>query len=172
MRRLGSLRSITINHGLKGISRGMIGYQSLNNIKYVAATNNRVFMRNYAADRMGHSIDGKIDDISDMEYNRISNDYLEDLGDELDLISEDHSDMDFDLSQGVLTLNTKNGTYVINRQPPNKQIWLSSPISGPNRYDLINGKWASLRDNGRLTDLLSHELSQTYNDSIELQLEN
>ncbi|CAH6719513.1 frataxin homolog, mitochondrial [[Candida] jaroonii] len=141
-------------------------------VKSAVGLNNKIFMRNYAADRMGHKIDGKIDDISDMEYNRISNDYLEDLGDELDLISEDHTDMDFDLSQGVLTLNTKNGTYVINRQPPNKQIWLSSPISGPNRYDLINGKWASLRDNGRLTDLLSHELSQTYNDTIELQLEN
>lgn len=27
-----------------------------------------------------------------------------------------------------------NGTYVINKQPPNKQIWLSSPVSGPDRY--------------------------------------
>lgn len=32
---------------------------------------------------------------------------------------------------GVLTLNLgeKNGTYVVNKQPPNKQIWLSSPLS-------------------------------------------
>ena len=30
------------------------------------------------------------------------------------------------------------GTYVINKQTPNKQIWLSSPISGPKRYDLSN----------------------------------
>lgn len=29
---------------------------------------------------------------------------------------------------GVLTLKLgSNGTYVINKQPPNKQIWLSSP---------------------------------------------
>ena len=30
---------------------------------------------------------------------------------------------------GVLTLKLGNkGTYVINKQPPNKQIWLSSPF--------------------------------------------
>ena len=30
---------------------------------------------------------------------------------------------------GVLTLNLADkGTYVINKQPPNKQIWLSSPF--------------------------------------------
>lgn len=33
------------------------------------------------------------------------------------------------LQSGVLTLNLgSNGTYVINKQPPNKQIWLSSPV--------------------------------------------
>lgn len=39
---------------------------------------------------------------------------------------------------GVLTANTgKAGTYVINKQTPNKQIWLSSPISGPKRLKKI-----------------------------------
>src|SRR5690349_5897353 len=34
-----------------------------------------------------------------------------------------------DIQSGVLTLNMReSGTYVINKQPPNKQIWLSSPI--------------------------------------------
>ncbi|EGT54939.1 hypothetical protein CAEBREN_28735, partial [Caenorhabditis brenneri] len=39
---------------------------------------------------------------------------------------------------GVLTVNVSKtvGTYVINKQSPNKQIWLSSPMSGPKRYDL------------------------------------
>lgn len=33
------------------------------------------------------------------------------------------------LQSGVLTLILgNNGTYVINKQPPNKQIWLSSPF--------------------------------------------
>jgi frataxin len=36
----------------------------------------------------------------------------------------------FPYQSGVLTLKLgEHGTYVINKQPPNKQIWLSSPIS-------------------------------------------
>ena len=35
----------------------------------------------------------------------------------------------FSLQSGVLTLNLgPHGTYVVNKQPPNKQIWLSSPF--------------------------------------------
>lgn len=34
------------------------------------------------------------------------------------------------LQSGVLNLIIKEGmTYVLNKQPPNKQIWLSSPVS-------------------------------------------
>lgn len=32
------------------------------------------------------------------------------------------------------------GTYVLNKQPPNKQIWLSSPLSGPKRFDYVDGE--------------------------------
>ncbi|KAI4099522.1 MAG: hypothetical protein L6R37_005949 [Teloschistes peruensis] len=39
---------------------------------------------------------------------------------------------------GVLSLTFPPiGTYVLNKQPPNKQIWLSSPKSGPKRYDYV-----------------------------------
>ncbi|MCJ1329407.1 Mitochondrial chaperone Frataxin [Thelotrema lepadinum] len=55
-----------------------------------------------------------------------------------------------------------NGTYVLNKQPPNRQIWLSSPISGPKRYDYVErdrrGEWVYLRDGSTLTDLLREEL--------------
>jgi frataxin-like iron-binding protein CyaY len=30
---------------------------------------------------------------------------------------------------GVLTVRLGEDSYVINKQPPNKQIWLSSPLS-------------------------------------------
>lgn len=58
------------------------------------------------------------------------------------------------------------GTYVINKQPPNKQIWLSSPISGPKRYDWCveddnqeaNGHWIYSRDNSSLDSLILEEL--------------
>ncbi len=62
------------------------------------------------------------------------------------------------------------GTYVINKQPPNKQIWLSSPISGPKRFDYVvvsdgqhqkegtaTGGWVYLRDGTILSEILSAE---------------
>lgn len=83
------------------------------------------------------------------------------------------------LQSGVLTLNYEGNTYVINKQPPNKQIWLSSPISGPKRYDFVMssegqdakegtgaGDWVYLRDGSSLSRLLASEvgvdLSETY----------
>lgn len=139
-------------------------------IQTIPKVSQMVARRFYAIDTLGHNVDSKVDKLSISEYDKVSNMYLEDLGDELDVISEDYDTIDFDLSQGVLTLNTPLGTYVINRQPPNKQIWLSSPILGPNRYDLVKGEWTSLRDNGKLTELLSQELSNILNNSIALQI--
>jgi len=80
------------------------------------------------------------------------------------------------LQAGVLNIFAPGiGTFVLNKQPPNKQIWLSSPISGPKRYDWVvegegqnekqetrtnvNGQWIYLRDGSNLTDLLNSELS-------------
>ena len=65
-------------------------------------------------------------------------DYLaEELGDSL------ASDYDVSYSNGVLNvkLGEEKGTYVLNKQTPNLQIWLSSPVSGPKRFDLINNQW-------------------------------
>ena len=70
-----------------------------------------------------------------------------------------------------ITLPSK-GTYVLNKQPPNKQIWLSSPESGPKRYDWVIhgesmehkaggeavGDWVYLRDGSSLADLLRVEV--------------
>lgn len=54
------------------------------------------------------------------------------------------------------------GIYVINKQTPNQQIWFSSPISGPKRfnYDTKNKIWKNSRDGQPLYDLLSMELTQ------------
>lgn len=60
---------------------------------------------------------------------------------------------------------------MLNKQPPNKQIWLSSPVSGPKRYDWVareegsgegkgegEGKWVYLRDGSTLGELLEREV--------------
>ena len=71
-----------------------------------------------------------------------------------------------------MTINiASKGTYVINKQPPNKQIWLSSPISGPKRFDwcvlgesqadkegTAVGQWIYTRDGSSLNGLMQEEL--------------
>lgn len=72
---------------------------------------------------------------------------------------------------GVLTINLVNhGTYVINRQTPNKQIWLSSPISGPKRYDyVVDGDfWWYKHENCTLHELLKSELTELFKETIHL----
>lgn len=62
----------------------------------------------------------------------------------------------------MLTVKFGNdyGTYVINRQVPNQQIWLSSPKSGPKRYDFIDGTWIYKHDGKLLHDLLNEEIPE------------
>ncbi|KAI9581765.1 hypothetical protein GQX74_010082 [Glossina fuscipes] len=69
-------------------------------------------------------------------------------------------------SDGVLTVNLgpKHGVYVINRQTPNRQIWLSLPFSGPKRYEFVGpktgekGEWLYRHDDETLHDSLQQEL--------------
>jgi frataxin len=72
------------------------------------------------------------------------------------------SDFDAESSAGVvrLSLGGDHGTYVANTQTPNRQIWLSSPVSGPWRYDWDREGtcWRSTRDGHKLVQLLQREL--------------
>jgi frataxin len=73
---------------------------------------------------------------------------------------------------GVLTLNIgPHGTYVINKQPPNQQIWMSSPFSGPARFSYVpevegegaqegkeGARWFYSRDGVTLGHVLDQEI--------------
>lgn len=63
------------------------------------------------------------------------------------------------------------GIYVLNKQPPNMQVWLSSPVSGPKRFDWVLrsegqdqkegsgvGDWVYLRDGTSLKALIKEEI--------------
>ncbi|XP_050045508.1 frataxin, mitochondrial isoform X2 [Dermacentor andersoni] len=102
--------------------------------------------------------------MTEVEYEAVTKETLESLAERFDEIIEDLSDVpeaDLALSDGVLTvhLGRKFGTYVINKQTPNRQIWLSSPVSGPKRYDFIENKWVYKHDGVSLRDLLENEIS-------------
>ncbi|GMH42015.1 hypothetical protein BSKO_09934 [Bryopsis sp. KO-2023] len=81
----------------------------------------------------------------------------------------DLDDADVECGQGVLTLKLgEKGTFVINKQSPNKQIWLSSPISGPFRYDYLNGNWTYGRDGHLLKQKLASELEELCGKPVDL----
>ena len=69
---------------------------------------------------------------------------------------------------GVLTLHLGTyGTYVINKQTPNKQIWLSSPTSGPKRFDFQGGVWVYRHSGETLHGLLTAELSRVFSSKVD-----
>ncbi|VDD80226.1 unnamed protein product [Mesocestoides corti] len=111
--------------------------------------------------------------LSPIEFERQSQhtlEYLssafEDLSDQFDFGSE----FDVSYADGVLTVTfgPPHGTYVLNKQTPNKQIWLSSPKSGPKRYDFdpSTRSWIYLHTRGDLFELLSEEVSAIAKSSV------
>ncbi|KAI7864790.1 Frataxin-like domain-containing protein [Mucor mucedo] len=114
-----------------------------------------------------------ITDLTTERYHRLSDELLEHMCMKLEELA-DETDMkgfDVEYNQGVMTISVgDHGTYVINKQPPNHQIWLSSPVSGPQRYDFDekNHKWFYHRDNHTLDDVLNSELSKAMGEKIDL----
>lgn len=98
-------------------------------------------------------------DVSIDEYHELADETMELILDNFELLAESHPAVDVELAQGVLTLRLPpNGSYVVNKQPANKQIWWASPLSGPKRFDLVEGnKWVYSRDGKTLGDCLREE---------------
>ena len=109
-------------------------------------------------------------------YHRLADHLLDHLHDSIDASIDTHPQADsFDtsLSMGVLTVKLASfGTFVVNKQPPNLQIWLSSPISGPSRFDFggQRGEWVYRREGKELVSLLSQELSVLLKQPITLSV--
>lgn len=113
--------------------------------------------------------------LDELSYHNIADETLDALAELFEDLGESPSsptDYDVQLSDGVLTVNlgAGRGTYVINKQSPNKQIWLSSPTSGPKRYDLKNGSWIYTHDGACLHDLLSSEISLALGHEVDFTL--
>jgi CyaY protein len=77
----------------------------------------------------------------------------------VDMIEEQDKDclIDIDFQGDILSLSTDHGTFVINTQTAAKEIWLSSPISGPHHFFYEYGIWKT-RNNLELNSILNEEL--------------
>ncbi|KAG8463622.1 hypothetical protein KFE25_003895 [Diacronema lutheri] len=99
------------------------------------------------------------------KYHAVANRTLESLQERMEAMIDEGDDdgSDVDFSGDVLNLTLSgHGTFVLNKQAPNKQIWLSSPVSGPQRYDLDVGclDWLNTRDGAPLGAVLSRDIAQ------------
>ena len=67
---------------------------------------------------------------------------------------------DAELQGGILTVDGDDGTWVVNKHAPTRQIWLSSPRSGARHYafDAASGQWKDTRGGPELLAHLSAEL--------------
>lgn len=74
--------------------------------------------------------------------------------------------IEIEQSSGMLTIELPSGKqFVINRQIPTRQIWLSSPLSGGLRFDYDDdGKTWVLADGRRLDTLLKADLETLMED--------
>ncbi|KAK4926104.1 Mitochondrial matrix iron chaperone [Elasticomyces elasticus] len=119
-----------------------------------------------------HHESGVHADLSDEEYHQHADLYMERMHEQVEELQEGREDVEVDYAAGVLSVTfPPNGTYIVNKQPANKQIWLSSPLSGPKRYDWVvsgesmhqkaeggSGDWVYMRDGTRMSELLRKEL--------------
>ncbi|CDW96173.1 hypothetical protein [Sporisorium scitamineum] len=136
--------------------------------------------------------------LTDGEYHKLSNNAIDSLTETFETLLEEAdvealeeearakhqgatrgspaSEWDIECASGVLNLRCGvHGTWVVNKQPPNKQIWLSSPKSGPKRfdYDADSKTWFCLKEGetSTLHELLEEELSQVFDTQVELVFE-
>ncbi|KAJ9474624.1 Frataxin-like protein, mitochondrial [Pseudozyma hubeiensis] len=136
--------------------------------------------------------------VTDGEYHKLSNHVLDSLTETFETLLEEAdvdaleeaarakhqgairgspaSEWDIECASGVMNLRCGvHGTWVINKQPPNKQIWLSSPKSGPKRfdYDADSKTWFCFKEGetSTLHEILQGELSQVFDTEVEVLLE-
>ncbi|KAL5718096.1 ferroxidase [Ranunculus cassubicifolius] len=111
--------------------------------------------------------------IDEDEYHKLADATIEDLQERFEEYGDsiDVDGFDIDYGNQVLTLKLGSlGTYVLNKQTPNRQLWLSSPVSGPSRFDWDKSTqaWVYRRTRVNLLELLESEVKQLCGEPITL----
>lgn len=84
--------------------------------------------------------------------------------------------LDVEMTGGILQIELPDGgAYVVNKHAPNREIWLSSPVSGawhfaPAGSGADKEAWRSTRGTEELTGLLSSELAAASGRAVRLDL--
>ncbi|KAI0142272.1 hypothetical protein F4776DRAFT_611424 [Hypoxylon sp. NC0597] len=117
-------------------------------------------------------------DLTQAQYHDLADEFLDIVLAKFEEKQDEQGEIDVEYSSGVMTVKIPNlGVYIINKQPPNRQIWLSSPVSGPRRFDYVivrdgqdekqdsgMGDWICIRDGQKLADILRKETGAVLDD--------
>ncbi|XP_065861713.1 frataxin, mitochondrial [Euphorbia lathyris] len=111
--------------------------------------------------------------LSEDEFHKLADSMIHDLQEKFEEYGDSIQIDGFDIDYGneVLTLKLGDlGTYVLNKQTPNRQLWLSSPVSGPSRFDWDRNAeaWIYRRTKANLLKVFENELGQLCGEPIKL----
>lgn len=97
--------------------------------------------------------------MNEAEFIQLVANYLDYL---LEKIETDYwSVVECEFSEGVLKIQTETvGIFIINRNIPRKELWLSSPFSGGAHFSYSEGEWLNTRTQESFEPLLFKELDQ------------
>ncbi|KAI3617704.1 hypothetical protein CBS9595_003613 [Malassezia furfur] len=176
-----TLRAVRVRAPMSAVAR--VSYPALPFVRTTPSVG--VLVRHYTSESAYTAAD-----LSAQDYNRRVDASLDALTEQLEELLETEdieeiertrgsggslSDWDVEYATGVLNLRLGSlGTYVINKQPPSRQIWLSSPTSGPKRfdYDAEKDAWFTYKDGQLylLHELLDTELSAVFGKTLTVEL--
>ena len=102
----------------------------------------RLLQRSVFVSRYHRAYSTGMSGFTNVTYNTRADALLERIADRCDELSEIYPLVmkEVNYEGGVLQLDTSAGSFVLNKQAPKLQIWLSSPISGPHHYDMVDGE--------------------------------
>ncbi|XP_035158807.2 frataxin, mitochondrial isoform X2 [Callithrix jacchus] len=160
-------KGLAVAQGMLNWQKQSLNLRGLNQIQNVKKQS-AYLMNLRKTGTLGHP--GSLDETT---YERLAEETLDSLAEFFeDLADKPYTFEDYDVSfgSGVLTVKLGGdlGTYVINKQTPNKQIWLSSPSSGPKRYDWTGKNWVYSHDGVSLHELLAAELTKALKTKLDL----
>lgn len=98
--------------------------------------------------------------INEAQFETLAQEILEDFLDKIEDVLGD--DVEADLEGGILSVELEDGRqFLLNKHAPNRQLWLSSPISGALHFGYSDeNTWQDTRGTGTLADIFARDLSE------------